>query len=95
MTKPVALQLYTVREALAADWEGTLEQVAKMGYVGVESAGFGYAPSPQAAIDKINGLGLEIMAAHSPLLTDDNAAERLDSMAQQGAKRIICAGTGH
>jgi sugar phosphate isomerase/epimerase len=38
---PVALQLYTVRDALAKDFTGTLEKVAKMGYAGVEFAGYG------------------------------------------------------
>ena len=91
---PIALQLYTVREALAADWEGTLEKIAAMGYVGVESAGFGYAPSPEVAIAKIQGLGMEIMAAHAPLLTAENADELLGSLKMQGASRIVCAGMG-
>src|SRR5512142_3076412 len=38
---PVALQLYTVRDELAKDFPGTLEKVAKMGYAGVEFAGYG------------------------------------------------------
>ena len=40
MSKPIALQLYSVREALAQDWLGTLARVAEIGYVGVETAGF-------------------------------------------------------
>ena len=55
---PIALQLYTVRDALSQDWEGTLEKIAEMGYVGVETAGFGYAPSMERAIEKLNSLGL-------------------------------------
>ena len=55
-TLPISLQLYTVREDLNKDWEGTLERVAEMGYVGVETAGFSYAPSMEAAIDKIKSL---------------------------------------
>ncbi len=38
---PVALQLYTVREDAARDFVGTLEQVAEIGYAGVELAGYG------------------------------------------------------
>lgn len=37
--KPIALQLYTVRELLADDFEGTVRRVADMGYVGVEPYG--------------------------------------------------------
>ncbi len=36
---PVALQLYSVRDAVAADFEGTLKAVAELGYQGVEFAG--------------------------------------------------------
>jgi sugar phosphate isomerase/epimerase len=37
---PIALELYSVREAMKEDLPGTLAQVAKMGYEGVEFAGF-------------------------------------------------------
>ncbi|MEI6500305.1 MAG: sugar phosphate isomerase/epimerase [Armatimonadota bacterium] len=37
---PLALELYSVRDACAADMAGTLEKVAKMGYEGVEFAGY-------------------------------------------------------
>jgi len=37
---PVALQLYSVREACSRDLPGTLEAVAEMGYEGVEFAGY-------------------------------------------------------
>jgi len=37
---PIALQLYTVRDAAAADFAGTLRKVADIGFAGVEIAGF-------------------------------------------------------
>lgn len=37
---PIALQLYSVRQECAADLPGTLRAVAKMGYEGVEFAGY-------------------------------------------------------
>jgi len=40
MTVPVALQLYTVREALAHDFRGVIEQIATIGYVGVNQLAF-------------------------------------------------------
>jgi len=39
--RPVAVQLFTLRDALANDFVGTLERVAKIGYHGVELAGYG------------------------------------------------------
>ena len=91
--KPIAIQLYTVREALSADWIGTLEKIAELGYIGVETAGFGYAPSRAAAIEKYAELGLQVVGAHAPLLTPDNEAELVDMMQALGNPNVICAGT--
>lgn len=91
--KPIAIQLYTVREALSADWEGTLEKIAELGYIGVETAGFGYAPSRATAIQKYADLGLKVVGAHAPLLNDDNSAELVDMMQALDNPNIICAGT--
>lgn len=46
-TIPVCLQLYTVRDASAADFYGTLEKVAKIGYAGVELAGLNGKPAAE------------------------------------------------
>lgn len=91
---PIALQLYTVRDALSQDWEGTLEQIAEMGYLGVETAGFGYAPSMELAIEKLNSLGLQPMAAHSGLPIGDDKNKIIEMMDALGCQKVICAGTG-
>lgn len=54
---PVALQLYSVREACKQDFEGTVAKVAEMGYQGVEFAGYYDKTADQlkALLDK-NGL---------------------------------------
>ena len=39
MSFPVALQLYSVRDAMAEDFAGTIKKVKEMGYDGVEFAG--------------------------------------------------------
>jgi len=66
MALPVALQLYTVRDQLAADFEGTIKEVAKMGYQGVELAGFGSVPVEEMKriLDENK---LVCMSAHIPL----------------------------
>ena len=63
---PVALQLYTVRNELAADFLGTLCKVSEMGYDGVEFAGLnGYEP---VQVKKwCDSLGLTPISAHVPL----------------------------
>ena len=61
----IALQLYSVRDDMAADFEGTLRQVKAMGYDGVEFAGlFGKsADEVKALLDEI---GLTPVSAHVP-----------------------------
>lgn len=93
--KPIAIQLYTVRDALAEDWQGTLEKIAELGYVGVETAGFGYAGSVEKAKAEYDRLGLQVVGAHSPLPLGDNQTEIIETMQALGSQRLICAGTGH
>ena len=72
MTLPVALQLYTVRDEMAADFEGTLKKVKALGYDGVEFAGLFDKTAAQAkALCEENGL--VPISAHVPL--DDMVAD--------------------
>ena len=53
----VGLQLYTVRDAMKTDFEGTIAKVAATGYKEVEFAGyFDHAPKDVRAILDKNGL---------------------------------------
>ncbi|HEU0116409.1 MAG TPA: sugar phosphate isomerase/epimerase [Thermomicrobiales bacterium] len=62
----VALQLYTVRGPLQADFLGTLQAVADAGYRAVEFAGFG--PYSAAGLrGELDRLGLRVAGAHVPL----------------------------
>lgn len=62
---PVALQLYSVRDAMSADFEGTLKKIADMGYMGVEFAGLhGHAPEQVKAM--CERYGLRPLSAHVP-----------------------------
>ncbi|MFT5195291.1 MAG: sugar phosphate isomerase/epimerase, partial [Candidatus Promineifilaceae bacterium] len=88
---PISVQLYTVRENLVTDWEGTLEQIAEMGYVGVEMAGFAYAPIKEKVIGKIKELGLEISSAHFELPIGEVQNDIIDSMHAMGNDKLICA----
>ena len=53
-SKPIALQLYSVRNLAAADFIGTLRSVAELGYPGVEFAGYHGIPVKEvrAALDQ-------------------------------------------
>jgi sugar phosphate isomerase/epimerase len=59
----VGLQLYTVRDQMKADFEGTLARVAQTGYKEVEFAGyFGHTPADVRAI--LDRLGLTAPSSH-------------------------------
>jgi sugar phosphate isomerase/epimerase len=67
----IGLELYTVRDALAKDFEGTLAQVAKIGYKEVEFAGYfahvpDFVPSLKRTREILDGDGLTAPAAHVP-----------------------------
>ncbi|MGI8690673.1 MAG: sugar phosphate isomerase/epimerase family protein [Thermomicrobiales bacterium] len=68
---PVALQLYTVREEAARDFVGTLEQVADIGYAGVELAGYGPL-SPTELRAKLDALGMAVAGSHIALARLEN-----------------------
>ena len=90
MTIPIALQLYTVRDLLAQDFEGTIRKVADMGYVGVETANM-FGGSPASAAKLFGELGLTVSGAHSPMPLGDQKQEVLDTMGALNCKRLIVA----
>lgn len=60
---PLGLQLYSVREFLPKDYEGTLKQVAAMGYQEVEAAGF-FKHSAAEVKQAMDAAGLRCVSAH-------------------------------
>lgn len=92
MSLPIALQLYTVREALTADLDGTLKQLASIGYKNVEVAGtYGKTAAEFSAL--LNSHGLSAMGMHSglPTLTGDALDKTLSDAKDLGASYIACS----
>src|SRR6202789_2220162 len=91
---PIGLQLYSVRELLPKDYEGTLKQIAALGYQEVESAGyFGHtAPQVKAAM---SAAGLHLVSAH---YSHDNLAKDFDNILafnhELGVNYLICSFPG-
>jgi sugar phosphate isomerase/epimerase len=69
---PLGIQLYTVRDLLAKDFEGTLAQVGAAGYKEVEFAGY-YKRTPAQVRDALAKAGLTAPSSHIPLPKDDDA----------------------
>ncbi len=66
MSLPVALQLFSVRDSLGADFEGTLKKVKDMGYDGVEFAGL-CGRDAKTVKSLLQEIGLEPVSAHIPI----------------------------
>lgn len=93
MTKPIALQLYTLREQAAKDYEGVIRKVAEMGYPGVETAGFPGSTAQEAA-KLFQQLGLTVTSAHVPLPLGDRQQEVLETLDALGKPRLVCTQIG-
>jgi sugar phosphate isomerase/epimerase len=79
MKYPIALQLYSVRRDAAEDLFGVIDKVAKMGYDGVEFAG--YHGHSAADIKKVlDANGLKTVGTHTPIsaLDDENFNATVD-----------------
>jgi len=89
MAAPVALQLYSVREAIGErGFEDVIRKVAEMGYAGVEPAGFP-GTTPEGARKLFDNLGLAIASAHLALPVGDQKGEVVDVAGALGIKRVV------
>ncbi|MER6575906.1 sugar phosphate isomerase/epimerase [Nonomuraea sp. NPDC001023] len=90
MTRPLSVQLYTVREQLAADRDGTLERIAGIGYGAVEP--FDPTADPKGFRQAIDDLGLAVSSTHAYALLSQEPAEVFDAVATVGADLVIIPG---
>jgi len=75
-TSLIGLQLYTVRDLLAKDFDGTLAQLASIGYKNMEFAGY-YNRTPEQVRATLDKLGLISTSTHigGNLMQQDAAAQ--------------------
>jgi len=86
----VGLQLYTVRNEMKADFNGTLEKVAATGYKEVEFAGY-FDRKPQEVKALLDKLGLTSPSVHVPLADlRNNLDKAIDAAKVIGHKFIVC-----
>jgi sugar phosphate isomerase/epimerase len=93
----VGLQLYTIRDAMAADPLGTLKKVSDLGYKNLELASYGngkfYGFSPKELKKIVADLGMTILSSHTQVeaagITVDNAKKMADDHAEVGVKYCV------
>ena len=88
---PLGLQLYSLRELLPTDFDGTLKAIAAAGYTEVEAAGF-YAMSAQDFKQSMDKAGLRCVSAHYPLnMLQPNLENVLNYAKDAGLQYVVCS----
>ena len=86
----IALQLFTLRNETEKDFTGTLERVAKLGYKGVEFAGYG-GMSANELKQTLDYLGLKAASSHVALtLLETDLNQVIDFQQSIGNRHIVC-----
>jgi sugar phosphate isomerase/epimerase len=92
--KTIGLQLYTVRDKIAQDLDGTLNRLAEIGYNSLEAAGYSltdgtfYGMQPKAFADKVKALGMPLNSSHS-VCEPDTADKVFADAAAAGCKYVV------
>jgi sugar phosphate isomerase/epimerase len=93
----VGLQLYSIRDAMAADVPGSLQKIADMGYAYLELADYAdgkfYGYTPAEFKKRVADLGMEVLSSHTQVeaagITLENARKMADDHAELGVKYCI------
>ncbi len=86
----LGIQLYSLCREMDKSFEKTLEAVARIGYEGVEFAGY-YGKTPKEVKQICKDLGLEISSAHIGLPKPEEQQAVVDFAAEAGIPALITA----
>jgi sugar phosphate isomerase/epimerase len=91
---PLGIQLYSVREQLAKDYEGTLDEVGRLGYREVEAAGF-YNKSSAEVAQAMKKANLRCVSGHYGMpIVRQQLDQTIEFSKVIGAGYIICSSAG-
>lgn len=94
LSVPLGLQLYSVRDLLPKDYDGTLKQLGAIGFREVESAGY-YNHTAADVKQAMSAAGLHLVSAH---YSSDDLHKKLDQILafnkELGVSYIICSFPG-
>jgi sugar phosphate isomerase/epimerase len=86
----IGLQLYTIRDAMAADVSGSLKKVSDIGYKYLELASYAdgkfYGFKPKEFKKIVNDLGMKIISSHTQVEAQGITLENAKKMAEDHAK---------
>jgi sugar phosphate isomerase/epimerase len=88
---PLGVQLYSVRDLLPKDYEGTLKQLGALGYREVEAAGF-FDHTPSQVKQAMDHAGLQCVSAHYPMTQLNPKLDEIIQFCKDlGLNYIVCA----
>ena len=91
---PIGLQLYSVRNLLPKDFDGTLAQVRSAGYTVVEAAGY-FDRSAKDFRHAMDTAGLRCVSTHHPLnVLETQLDQWLDYGHTIGLEYMVCSSSG-
>ncbi|WP_185957568.1 sugar phosphate isomerase/epimerase family protein [Saccharicrinis carchari] len=93
----VGLQLYTIRDAIKADLQGSLKKVSDLGYKYLELANYAdgkfYGLAPAEFKKMVSDLGMETISSHTQVeakgITLDNAKRMAEAHARMDVKYCV------
>ncbi|RIH65497.1 sugar phosphate isomerase/epimerase [Mariniphaga sediminis] len=93
----VGLQLYTIRDAMTADVQGSLKKLSDLGYKNLELANYSdgkfYGFTPTEFKKMVNDLGMEIISSHTSVeaegITTESAKKMADDHAELGVQYCV------
>jgi len=93
----VGLQLYTIRDAMAADVPGSLKKMSDLGYKNVEMASYSdgkfYGMAPKEFQKIVEDLGMKIVSSHTSVeaegITTASAQKMADAHAEIGVEYCV------
>ncbi|MDH2443390.1 sugar phosphate isomerase/epimerase [Amnibacterium sp. CER49] len=85
--RPLSVQLYSVRGAVADDLQGSLQRLADIGFTNVELYGFVDKADQYAAA--LEATGLSAPSAHAPVLQYDDPAPAFEAAKRLGVGTLI------
>jgi sugar phosphate isomerase/epimerase len=89
LPKPIALQLYTVRNLIEKEGLAkVLRRVADIGYAAVETAGL-HGIKPEDYSNMVRDLGMDICSSHVDMPTPDNVNQLIDTQLSLGCRKVI------
>ena len=84
--KPISVQLYSLREESARDFDAVLQRLASVGYKGVEPFNL-FGKTPQAFRAQVEDLGMAVSSSHHPWANRAAIGEVVDTVGALGLSR--------